>query len=62
MGVKVVPLEVKYPQGSEKQLIKAVTGLEVPPGFLPMDVGAIVSEVYETFSVRADRAGLKDVG
>jgi signal transduction histidine kinase len=26
---------------------------------LPMDVGAIVSEVYETFSVRADRAGLK---
>ena len=45
MGVKVVPLEVKYPQGSEKQLIKAVTGLEVPPGFLPMDVGAVVQNV-----------------
>ena len=26
---------------------------------LPVDVGAIVSEVYETFSVRADRAGVK---
>lgn len=45
MSVKVVPLEVKYPQGSEKQLIKAVTGLEVPPGNLPMDVGAVVQNV-----------------
>jgi electron transport complex protein RnfC len=45
MGVKVVPLEVKYPQGSEKQLIKAVVGLEVPPGHLPMDVGAVVQNV-----------------
>jgi H+/Na+-translocating ferredoxin:NAD+ oxidoreductase subunit C len=45
MGVRVVPLEVKYPQGSEKQLIKAVTGLEVPPGNLPMDVGAVVQNV-----------------
>ena len=26
---------------------------------LPVDVGGIVSEVYETFSVRADRAGVK---
>ncbi len=45
MSVKVVPLEVKYPQGSEKQLIKAVLGLEVPPGHLPMDVGAVVQNV-----------------
>ena len=45
MGVKVVPLEVKYPQGSEKQLIKAVLGLEVPPGHLPMDVGVVVQNV-----------------
>jgi electron transport complex protein RnfC len=45
MGVRVVPLEVKYPQGSEKQLIKAITGLEVPPGNLPMDVGAVVQNV-----------------
>ncbi len=45
MGVRVVPLPVKYPQGSEKQLIKAVTGLEVPPGHLPMDVGAVVQNV-----------------
>jgi len=29
-GIEVCPLEVKYPQGSEKQLIKALTGREVP--------------------------------
>ena len=45
MSVKVVPLEVKFPQGSEKQMIKAVLGLEVPPGNLPMDVGAVVQNV-----------------
>jgi len=45
MSVKVVPLEVKYPQGSEKQLIRAVLGLEVPPGHLPMDVGVVVQNV-----------------
>jgi len=45
MGVTVVPLEVKYPQGSEKHLIKAVLGLEVPPGHLPMDVGVVVQNV-----------------
>lgn len=41
--IEIVPLHVKYPQGSEKQLIKAILGREVPPGGLPMDVGAIVS-------------------
>jgi len=45
MGVKVLPLEVKYPQGSEKQLIKAVLGREVPPAHLPMDVGVVVQNV-----------------
>ena len=28
-GIEVVPLEVKYPQGAEKQLILALTGREV---------------------------------
>ncbi|HQG68275.1 MAG TPA: RnfABCDGE type electron transport complex subunit C, partial [Paludibacteraceae bacterium] len=31
-GIEVVPLKVKYPQGSEKQLIQALTGREVPSG------------------------------
>ncbi len=44
-GVEVVPLKAKYPQGSEKQLIKAVTGREVPAGKLPIDARAIVLNV-----------------
>jgi Na+-translocating ferredoxin:NAD+ oxidoreductase subunit C len=44
-GINVVPLKVKYPQGGEKQLIKAVTGREVPSGGLPMDAGCVVQNV-----------------
>lgn len=42
-NIKVVMLETKYPQGGEKQLIKATTGREVPSGGLPMDAGVIVN-------------------
>ncbi|MDR0879522.1 MAG: electron transport complex subunit RsxC [Clostridioides sp.] len=44
-GVEVVTLEVKYPQGAEKQLIFACTGEEVPSGALPIAVGAVVDNV-----------------
>jgi electron transport complex protein RnfC len=50
-GISVVPLKVKYPQGGEKQLIKAVTGREVPSGALPISVGAVVSNVGTAFAV-----------
>jgi electron transport complex protein RnfC len=50
-GIKIVPLKKKYPQGGEKQLIKAVTNREVPSGGLPIDAGAIVHNVGTTFSV-----------
>ena len=43
--IKVVAVKTKYPQGSEKHLIKAVTGLSVPSGKLPMDVGAVVNNI-----------------
>ena len=43
--LEVVPLKLKYPQGDEKQLIKAVTGREVPSGGLPIAVGCVVSNV-----------------
>jgi Na+-translocating ferredoxin:NAD+ oxidoreductase subunit C len=42
---KVYALSVKYPQGAEKQLIKAVTNRKVPAGGLPMDVGCVVQNV-----------------
>ncbi len=44
-AIDCVGLKVKYPQGAEKQLIKALTGREVPSGGLPMDVGALVQNV-----------------
>lgn len=43
--VEVVPLKVKYPQGAEKMLIKALLDREVPTGGLPMDVGVVVQNV-----------------
>lgn len=44
-SIEVVVLPTRYPQGSEKQLIQAVTGRQVPPGELPKDVGCIVFNV-----------------
>lgn len=43
--IKIAVLKTKYPQGSEKQLIKAVLDLEVPLGGLPADVGVAMSNV-----------------
>ena len=44
-GIEVFALEVKYPQGAEKQLIDACLGRQVPSGGLPMDVGVVVQNV-----------------
>ncbi len=50
-GIEVVPLKVMYPQGGEKQLIKAIIDREVPSGGLPIDVGTVVHNVGTTFAV-----------
>ncbi len=50
-GIKIRMLKTKYPQGSEKQLIKSVLGREVPEGGLPADVGALVFNVDTAASV-----------
>ncbi len=47
----VQPLRVRYPQGDEKQLLKAVTGREVPSGGLPIDIGAVVSNAGSVFAI-----------
>ena len=47
----VVRLEARYPLGSEKQLIKTVTGREVPRGGLPADVGCLVQNVGTSLAV-----------
>lgn len=56
-NIKVVVLREKYPQGSEKQLIYACTGKEVPVGGLPLAVGVIVNNVG-TASALADAVEL----
>lgn len=44
-NIKIQTLQVKYPQGSEKQLIHAVTGRKVPAMALPSSVGVVVQNV-----------------
>ena len=50
-GFKVVPLQVKYPQGAEKMLIEAIVNRRVPAGGLPMDVGTVVNNVGTALAV-----------
>jgi electron transport complex protein RnfC len=50
-GIIVQPLKVQYPQGGEKQLIKATLNREVPSGGLPIDVGVVVHNVGTSFAV-----------
>jgi Na+-translocating ferredoxin:NAD+ oxidoreductase subunit C len=50
-GITIHTLKVKYPQGAEKQLIKALTDREVPSGHLPLDVGAVVHNVGTAYAV-----------
>jgi electron transport complex protein RnfC len=50
-GISVQPLKVQYPQGGEKQLIKATVNREVPSGKLPIEVGCVVQNVGTAFAV-----------
>ena len=52
-GVEVEMLELKYPQGAEHQMIKALLGREVPnKGGLPMAVGCVVHNVATVHAIR----------
>ncbi len=57
IALEVLP--TRYPQGSEKQLIQAITGRQVPPGKLPANIGCAVFNV-STFAAiyRAVRLGM----
>ena len=50
-GTEVTALRVQFPQGAEKQLIKAIVNREVPGGKLPLDVGCVVNNVGTALSV-----------
>ncbi|HHV38278.1 MAG TPA: electron transport complex subunit RsxC [Tepidimicrobium sp.] len=50
-NISIATLKVKYPQGDEKRLIDAILGRQVPSGGLPMDVGAVVSNISTTRAI-----------
>jgi len=50
-GTEIQALKVQYPQGAEKQLIKAALNREVPSGKLPLDVGCVVNNVGTALAV-----------
>lgn len=56
--IEVVDFPTKYPSGGEKQLIKILTGKEVPSGKLPAQMGVLVQNVGTAYAAwRAVRFG-----
>ena len=43
--IELIRVPTRYPAGGEKQLIKAITGLEVPSGGLPIHIGIVMQNV-----------------
>ncbi len=50
--IELVQVPTRYPAGGEKQLIKVLTGLEVPSGGLPLDVGVVCHNVATAAAVQ----------
>ncbi|CAH9018308.1 electron transport complex subunit RsxC [Candidatus Nitrosacidococcus sp. I8] len=49
--IKIIKVPSYYPVGGEKQLIKTLTGKEVPSGKLPQDIGVICHNVSTAAAV-----------
>ncbi|MBI5007967.1 MAG: electron transport complex subunit RsxC [Nitrosomonadales bacterium] len=50
--VKVVAMPSMYPMGSEKQIIQVLTGMEIPAGGRPADIGVLVHNVATAYAVQ----------
>ena len=50
-AIQIAALKVKYPQGGEKQLVRALLKREVPKNGLPLDVGVVVHNVGTIFAI-----------
>lgn len=50
--IKLILISSLYPAGGEKQLIKSITGIEVPAEGLPVDVGVVVYNVGTAVAVK----------
>jgi len=51
IGIKVQSLKVKYPQGGEKQLVKALLNRDVPSGGIPIDIGVVAFNIGSVYAV-----------
>ncbi|WP_271273596.1 electron transport complex subunit RsxC [Aliamphritea hakodatensis] len=51
LNLDIISVPTKYPSGGEKQLIKLLTGVEVPSGKIPADVGIVCQNVGTTTAV-----------
>jgi electron transport complex protein RnfC len=51
--IEIVPMKTLYPQGGERQLVKALVDREIPPPpkGLPIDVGCVVFNIGTVFAV-----------
>lgn len=50
-NIEVVTIPTKYPSGGEKQLIEILTGLEVPAGGRPRDLGLLCLNTGTIYSI-----------
>ena len=50
-NIQVCVIPTKYPTGGEKQLIKTLTGQEVPHGALPNSLGIVMQNVATCFAI-----------
>jgi Na+-translocating ferredoxin:NAD+ oxidoreductase subunit C len=50
-NISVQAVETKYPQGSEKMLIKSLINREVPAGGIPADIGVVVNNVSTLYAL-----------
>ena len=49
--IHICVIPTKYPSGGEKQLIKILTGKEVPSGVLPSSLGIVMQNVATCFAI-----------
>lgn len=50
-SISIVAVPTKFPAGGEKQLIKVLTGREVPQSGLPFEVGVVCINVGTTYAI-----------
>ncbi|RAU16731.1 electron transport complex subunit RsxC [Nitrincola tibetensis] len=51
LNIDICVVPTKYPSGGEKQLIQLLTGIEVPSGSIPADIGIVCQNVGTTAAI-----------